>query len=92
MQEITEWPRLEGAPMIMPVQGTIQPGLDHLQGLGIHNLSGQPIPAPHHSHNKEYPPDIEPKSSILQLKTISPCPAIIYPFKKLTSLLFIGYL
>ena len=30
-----------------------QPGLEHLQGRGIHNLSGQPVPAPHHSHSKE---------------------------------------
>jgi len=26
--------------------------------------------APHHSHGKELPPDIQPKSSLLQLKTI----------------------
>ena len=56
-------------------QGPIQSGLKHLQGWGIHSLSGQPVPAPHHSHNKEHPPDIQPKSSLLQLKTISPCPA-----------------
>ena len=35
------------------VQGPIQPGLEHLQGRGIHNLSGQPVPAPHHSPGKE---------------------------------------
>jgi len=29
-------------------QGHIQPGLEHLQGQGIHSLSGQPVPAPHH--------------------------------------------
>ena len=34
-------------------QGPIQPGLEHLQGWGIHNLSGQPVPAPHHSLGKE---------------------------------------
>jgi len=27
----------------------IQPGLEHLQGWGIHNLSGQPVPVLHHS-------------------------------------------
>uniref|UniRef100_A0A8V0XBP6 Sialin n=1 Tax=Gallus gallus TaxID=9031 RepID=A0A8V0XBP6_CHICK len=32
-------------------QGPIQPGLEHLQGQGIHSLSEQPVPAPHHSHN-----------------------------------------
>ena len=26
-------------------QGPIQPGLKHLQGWGIHNLSGHPVPA-----------------------------------------------
>ena len=68
-------------------QGPIQPGFEHLQGQSIHSLSGQPVPAPHHSHSKELPPDIQPKSSLRQLKTISPCPAIIYPFKELTPLL-----
>ena len=34
-------------------QGCIQPGLEHLQGRGIHSLSGQPVPAPHHSHSEE---------------------------------------
>ena len=61
----------------------IQPGLEHLQGRGIHSFSGQPVPAPHHSHSKELPPDIQPKSSLLQLKTISPCPPVIYPSKEL---------
>ena len=31
------------------VQGPIQPGLKHLQGLGIHSLFGQPVLAPHYS-------------------------------------------
>jgi len=73
-------------------QGPIQPGLELLQGRGIHSLSRQPVPAPHYSHSKELPPDIQPKSFLLQLKTISPCPAIIYPFKELTPFLFIGSL
>ena len=34
-------------------QGAIQPGLEHLQGWSIHNLSRQPVPAPHHSFGKE---------------------------------------
>jgi len=33
-------------------QGLIQPGLEHLQGWGIHSLPGQPVPASHHSHSK----------------------------------------
>ena len=64
-------------------QGSIRPGLEHLQGRGIYNISGQP----HHSHSKELPSDIQPKFSLLQLKTISLCPAIICPFKQLTPLI-----
>ena len=41
------------------VLGPIQPGLECVQGQGIHNLSGQPIPAPHHCLCKEFPPDIQ---------------------------------
>ena len=37
------------------------------------------VPTPHHSPSKELPPAIQPKSSLLQLKTTSPCPAIIHP-------------
>ena len=55
-------------------QGPIQPGLEHLQGWTGHP---QPVwaavPAPHHSHRKELPPDIQPQSSLLQLKIISLC-------------------
>ena len=61
--------------------GPIQPGLEHLQGQGIRNLSGQPVPEPCHSPSKKLPPNIQPKSSLLQLKTISPYPAVIYPGK-----------
>ena len=56
---------------ISNTQGPIQPGLEHFQGRGIHSLPGQPVPAPHHSHSKELPPDIQPKFSLLQLKAIS---------------------
>ena len=62
-------------------QSPIQPGLEHLQGWGIQNHSGQPVAVPHHSQSKELPPDIQPKSSLLQLKTISPYPDVSYPFK-----------
>ena len=57
-------------------QGPIQPGLEHLQGQGIHNFSGQPVPAPYHSPGKELPPNIQPKSSLFQVKTLSHCPAV----------------
>jgi len=70
-------------PHSIPAQaahGPIQPDLEHLQGWTGHP---QPlwaaVPAPHHSHSEEPPPDIQPKSSLLQLQTISPCPATIYP-------------
>ena len=36
-------------------QGPIQSGLEHLQGWGIHNLSVQPVPAPHHLLVKNFP-------------------------------------
>jgi len=39
-------------------QGHIQPGLEHLQGWSIHNLCGQPVSAPRHSHSEKLPPDI----------------------------------
>jgi len=29
-------------------QGSIQPGLEHLQRWGIHSFSGKPVPASHH--------------------------------------------
>jgi len=48
-------------------QGPIQSGLTHLPGRSIHSLSGQPIPARHHSPCKGLPPDIQPESSLLQL-------------------------
>jgi len=34
-------------------QSPVQPGLEHLQGWGIHSFSGQPGPGPHHPHRKE---------------------------------------
>ena len=70
----------------------IQADLEHLQGDGIYNLPGQPVPVPHHSLCGKLLPDILPKSSLLQLKTVSPCPVIIYPCKELTLLLFVGFI
>ena len=63
-----------------------------IQEWGIHNLSVKPVPASHHSPCKELPPNIQPKSSLFQLKIIPPCPAVIYPFKEFTPYLFIGSL
>jgi len=36
-------------------QGPIQPGLENFQGWGIHSLSGQPVPVPHHLSVKNFP-------------------------------------
>ena len=82
-------------PHLIPDQaawGPIQPGLEHLQRWGIHNLAGQPVLALYHSPSKEVLLDIQPKPSLLQLETISPCLVIIYPFKVLIPLLFVGSL
>ena len=50
-------------------QGPIQPGLEHLQGwMGHPQPLWAAVPAPHRSLGKELPPDIQPKSSLLQLK------------------------
>lgn len=49
----------------MIAQGPIHPGLKHLQRQGIHNICGQPVPAPHHTLSKEISPDIYSKSPIL---------------------------
>ena len=38
---------------------------------------------PHRSPCQELPPDIQPKPLLPQLQAISPCPAVIYPFKEL---------
>jgi len=45
-------------------QNPIHPGLEHLQGKGIHNLSGQPVPASYRLSEKLLP-DINSKSSLL---------------------------
>ena len=74
-------------------QDPIQPGLEHLQGwMGHPQPLWAAVSAPHHSHSKELPSGIQPESSLLQLKGISPCLAIIYPCKELIPLLFVGSL
>ena len=67
-------------PYLVPeqvAQSSILPGLKHLQGQSIHSLSGQPVPAPHHSLCKELPTDIQSKPSLLELKSIFPCPITV---------------
>ena len=56
------------------------PGTGHPQPLWAACSSTSPL-------CEELPPDIQPKSSLLQLKTISICPAVISHFKELTPLL-----
>ena len=73
-------------------QGSIQPGLEHLQGWGIHSLSGQLFQHLTTLIVKNFPLTSKLNLSLLQLKTTSPCPAVIYPFKELTPLLFVGSL
>ena len=71
---IIEWSGLKGTTMIIEfqppyyVQGRqppeqaaqshIQPGLECLQGWGIHSLLGQPVPVRHHPLREKLPPNI----------------------------------
>jgi len=48
----------------------IQPGLECLQGWGIHNLLGQPVPVRHHSLCEKLPPNFQ-NSSYIFLKNTS---------------------
>ena len=45
-------------------QDPVQAGLEHLQGRGINNLTGQPVPGPNHSSSKELSPNIQPNVAI----------------------------
>ena len=49
-------------------QSHIQPGLECLQGWGIHNLLGQPAPVRHHPLGEKIPSNIQPKPPLSQLK------------------------
>jgi len=40
-------------PLDQVAQGSIQPGLEHFQGGGIHSFSGQPVPVFLHPHDEE---------------------------------------
>jgi len=55
-------------------QGPILPGFEHLQGQSIHSLSGQPVPAPHHSRGKElmgWEPEFSIYNDLLSMKFLS---------------------
>jgi len=45
-------------PPDQAAQSHIQPGLECLQGWGIHNLLGQPVPVHHHPLSEKLPPNI----------------------------------
>lgn len=64
------------------------PTLKYLQARGIHNLSGQLIPAPHYSVKNFLPTT---NLNLPWFKTISSCPISIYP-KKLIFITFISFL
>ena len=71
---IIEWPGLKRTIMIIQfqppcyvqghqspdqaAQSHIQPGLECLQGWGIHNLLGQPVPVCHYPLCEKLPPNI----------------------------------
>jgi len=102
---ITDWPGLKRTTTInqfqppcyvqgrqppdQATQSHIQPGLECLQGWGIHSLLGQPVPVCHHPLCEKLPPNIQPKYPLSQFKTIPPCPITIHPCKQLFPLLFI---
>ena len=69
-------------------QSHIQPGLECLQGWGIHSLLGQPVPVRHQPLGEKLPPNIQPKPLLSQFKTIPPCPITIHPCKQLFPLQF----
>ena len=45
-------------PLDQVAQSLIQPHLEHFQGEGIHNFSGQPGPVSHHPRRNEFLPYI----------------------------------
>ena len=45
-------------PLDEAAQSHIQPGLEGLQGWGIHNLHGQPVPVCHHLLSEKLLPNI----------------------------------
>ena len=63
-------------------QSLIQPGLESLQGWGINHISGQPVLVPHHPHCKSLFSYIQPKSTLLKFKAVSPCSITRDPAKE----------
>jgi len=76
-------------PADQAAQSHIQPGLECLQGGGIHNFLGQPVPVRHYPLSEKLLPNIQPKPPLSQFKTIPPCPITIHSHKQPFPLLFI---
>ena len=57
-------------PPDQAAQSHIQPGLECLQGWGIHNLLGQPVLVCHHPLCEKLLPYIQPKPPLSQFKTM----------------------
>lgn len=55
----------------------IHPGPKLFPVWGIHNISGQPVPVPHHPHGKELLPNISPSSTLFHSKAITPCLSLL---------------
>ena len=53
-------------PPDQAAQSHTQPGLECLQGWGIHNLLGQPVSARHHPLGEKLLPNIQPKPPLSQ--------------------------
>ena len=51
-------------------QSSVQSDLECLQGWGIHHLSGQPVPAPHHPYNKKLFPYIQSKYPLNEVSRV----------------------
>ena len=45
-------------PLDQVVPNPVQRGLEHFQGWGTHNFSGQPVPVSHHPYSKKFLPNI----------------------------------
>ncbi|KAK4821804.1 hypothetical protein QYF61_003833 [Mycteria americana] len=69
-------------PLDQVAQSPMQPGLEHFQGWGIHNFSGQSVPVPHHP--------LILKCTLSQVKAITPCPVATCPCKKSLSSFLVG--
>ena len=51
---------------------------EHVQGWGLHHLSGQPVPMPDHSLGEEIFPNVQSKPALTHLEAISSRPLPFY--------------